>query len=648
MIMEPVSSVSFLQQLLEHFEFGVVLEKPISMIVEQAEKFLTFPFHNAIVELKKKHPGWIGILDEIEDWWNDKGLISVLSTQRNIPEVARDVAALFEQRTHGHHKAEFSAEIFEKVLTQLEAETCKHDLKEAVLRRVEAHVQTDRRVNELFVVVEDLRQQQVFYQTNDTAVAELVAETKRLRKDAYTTPLNQIKQHLIDNELSAAFSEIKHLIEKAELEGIKDQDIACRIHVLAGVCYLRIQDNTTARAHFNEALLAVPNDPKALANLAQLDYAESKAANGLERLSAVVNNTDSPPDFVLGVYLLCLGDSSNDQEFHNLQTRHETLISTSAVCIAAVGSFHYVRQQHSDAQKRFEQAIALAEKDVNFRLLHLNSLLRPIMLRLRGVPLTEIEKSLAAHQEELTDLVDWADVAVSLSRQGTDRVLHSRSLEMRATIQMLRGKTKEALDDCSRSEDYLPKRLETQRVKASIYLAMDKYEEVLEILRLRTDLQPPDKRTVGYAYYRLDDFESACNWFEKTTPEISANPHTLAYIQSLFLAGRRKQLIQIAAQLRYSNFHEVNALKMEAHCLIREERWEDAMEVLKLLSKEEPDVIDHRLNILAMNMNLADKTAALAARRDVIEHLKSDDRLARSAFLNLEQGLMYLGWLKEQ
>jgi tetratricopeptide (TPR) repeat protein len=639
------------------YMFGLLVKtgigKAASYSVDQVCKWLTFPFQTSLNNLKDREINWRGILDEIEAWWKDGGLPIFISKYGDvgIVEISQGLAQEFEKYTKGRHIYSSSQPVFQLLIAEFEIQVRQKDHKAGIRREVMGELRQEMEISNvqsrLALLETDVRLLST-EAVSQTSFDELVKRVesdleKKYFSKLYHELIDDAKKSLANNELSRALSQLKDILTRikvAEAESV----VLFRLYINLGNCFLRLGDNDQARQFFEAAVALCPNDPKGPANLANLDYIEYEVDHALDRVKSIWDK-DKSDDFVLAVLILCLTDKKERVQILELAKTYETMIGSSFPCLTALGCFFKLENDFSKADSYFKQASDIDTKNIQVRVMRVETRVKPIWIDLKALPPSERESVLSKRKDELGEIIKLANVAVEEAKSGTDRIGLARALEARAAVYLLTGDFDKGIEDCKFSQQYLPERLETKRVMARHYFQKCDYKQVIELLRMRKDLTGTDKIMVAYSYYQLKDFEFACIWFGKCTDTRELTQETKAFLYCMWNTGWNNQLTQTAAGLRLTGKIDIEVLRLELSCLTRQERWEDALDVIVKLKEVEPSKIDHRLNVLAMNMNLRRKAAALQAYNELKQIDFSSDTWAVSAFVTLEIGLMRLGWV---
>lgn len=96
-----------------------------------------------------------------------------------------------------------------------------------------------------------------------------------LKSESHHNQLNQVKQLLDKNELSAGLALLMQLRDSIALD-TSDPNVSFRLFSNLGTCYLRLENFSAARDCYGLAAKAAPESPRGQANLANVDYIELK------------------------------------------------------------------------------------------------------------------------------------------------------------------------------------------------------------------------------------------------------------------------------------------------------------------------------------------------------------------------------------
>jgi tetratricopeptide (TPR) repeat protein len=513
----------------------------------------------------------------------------------------------------------------------------------------DAHLEGMRLLRSASVAFKILKDDKAFGDSLDSAndLAELMKRVLSTSSGKFKTCLEQAKKCFDQSEITAASKLLEEL--SAELENNEqERETYFDVLIWLGNCRYRLENMQPAEECFRKALALDKNSPRAQTNLAHILYVQNTGK--VEALTLAKAGWEGRPEHEpsLGVYMMCLNFNRCFSELEVLKREKASIINRSSVLQLSLGQIARENSDYKTACLHFNEVLNVDSNYHHSRILFAEcayKLVRKACLDLLGeqkVPDPEIFKT------ELDNAFEALEKAIVYFTQTTDRMALHRAYDIRASIQMLRGKFEEALVDCEKMDAVLPKQITGQIVRAQIYIQLERFADVVDLLKPYANSDRQDiAQSLGYSYSRLKEWQQAALYFKKYIDEDeSSDAELLAYVQCLWFSEKKRDAYLLAHKLRKAGRATKEIMREVELARLREtDQWSSASDIVEDLIKIAPDDAEFYLHRISINIERGQRTEAQKNHEQFPRDLLESDPWAQGCFIKQENLLRQLGWI---
>jgi tetratricopeptide (TPR) repeat protein len=346
--------------------------------------------------------------------------------------------------------------------------------------------------------------------------------------------------------------------------------------------------------------------------------------------------------------MMCLNFNRAFSELVVLEKEHHTIISKSSVLQLSLGQIAKENNDFKKACGYFKEVLKIDPIYHHSRILFAECAYRVVrkacldMLDEQRVPDPEVFKS------ELDDALEELKLAITFFTETTDRLALHRAYDIRASIQMLRGKFDEALLDCDKMDTVLPGQFAGQIVRGQLYMQFGRFADIVELLKPYRDSDRQDvAQALGYSHYRLNQWEQAARYFKKyVTEDESSDSELLDYVQCLWFSGQKKEAYLLARKLRIAGRATKEIMQqVELKHLRETDQFSSGSDVVEDLIKVAPDDAESYLQRISINVERGQQAEAKKNYEQFPRDLLESDPWAKSCFVQQESLLRELRWI---
>ena len=344
---------------------------------------------------------------------------------------------------YGEESREKAAEIIQHFFTFLFEELLKteeglvyHSCRTEVLakKNFEEHEETQRGIKELDAKLTEIKGLVQSVEKEEEKYREKISEE-------YTKRIDEAKVLLEAGKIETAKTLYRNILNDLLNEDEKTPKTLFRVYTNLGCCELEAGAESEAVKYYELAYTLLPNDEKAIANMAIAQMLKGKAENGLQYIDRLL--TKDP----VNIHGLCtkanlLVSLERYDEAINLFKDNDKLLD-DAQCCYTLGYVYYRKKDYKNAQVILRKAIEKNPSVPEYVCLLALSIGSPILEK-KTLPWLIQDQQI----RELEEADSLLSKALEYLRKGENNNKIESALINRSAIRIVLGKFNEAIDDC--------------------------------------------------------------------------------------------------------------------------------------------------------------------------------------------------------
>lgn len=307
-------------------------------------------------------------------------------------------------------------------------------------------------------------------------IADLPAETTVDAK--YLAEMDSARDLLNSGHAYAARVLLERLRRAAEKEHF-DKHFQFRLETNLGAAALLLDEYDVAEQQFEAAYSLKPEDPRAIANCAQVALVLDRPATALERASVAWSL--APDDaHVAGIYLRTLGATGQGEEAVQI-ARDRAWMQSDPKCALELARIHFAAAKYTEAEQLARASLQADPDNAQTMELLARCIVVPVQAELdRNPPLPgRIPSAVLGRASEAESLLSKA---ISILEHQDHRGLLLAALANRGTTLTLLGRNEEAQRDYDHVLSESPEQSVVKVNKARLLLGSGSPHEALELL----------------------------------------------------------------------------------------------------------------------------------------------------------------------